>query len=63
MSLGYNKFVRSDEVIAVEPLKEGHGPGRRTLVWVRGIEDPIVASRSAPAIVDDLTEPKLSDER
>jgi hypothetical protein len=27
------------------------------LVWVRSIEDPIVASRSVAAIVDDLTNP------
>jgi hypothetical protein len=57
VSLGYDKFVRSDDVMAVEPLTEGRGPGRRSLVWVRGIEDPIVASRSVAAIVDDLTNP------
>jgi hypothetical protein len=57
VSLGYDKFVRSDDVMAVEPLTEGRGPGRRSLVWVRSIEDPIVASRSVAAIVDDLTNP------
>lgn len=62
VSLGYNKFVRSDDVTAVEPLTEGRGPGRRTLVWMRGIEDPIVASRSVTAIVNDLTNPVLTDE-
>lgn len=62
VSLGYNKFVRSDDVTAVEPLTEGRGPGRRTLVWVRGIEDPIVASRSVAAIVNDLTNPTLIDD-
>ncbi len=62
VSLGYNKFVRSDDVTAVEPLTEGRGPGRRTLVWMRGIDDPIVASRSVAAIVNDLTNPVLTDE-
>ena len=62
VSLGYNKFVRSDDVTAVEPLTEGRGPGRRTLVWVRGIDDPIVASRSVTAIVNDLTNPTLADD-
>lgn len=62
VSLGYNKFVRSDDVTAVEPLTEGRGPGRRTLVWVRGIDDPIVASRSVTAIVNDLTNPNLTDD-
>ena len=61
VSLGYNKFVRSDDVTAVEPLTEGRGPGRRTLVWVRGLDDPIVASRSVAAIVNDLVNPTLSD--
>lgn len=61
VSLGYDKFVRSDDVMAVEPLTEGRGPGRRSLVWVRGVEDPIVASRSVTAIVDDLTNPQDSD--
>ncbi|MBT8247388.1 MAG: hypothetical protein KJN73_06205, partial [Acidimicrobiia bacterium] len=59
---GYNKYVRSDDVTAVEPLTEGRGPGRRTLVWVRGIDDPIVASRSVTAIVNDLTNPNLTDD-
>ena len=61
VSLGYDKFVRSDDVTAVEPLTEGRGPGRRSLVWVRGIEDPIVASRSVAAIVNDLTNPPDSE--
>lgn len=62
VSLGYNKFVRSDDVKAVEPLTEGRGPGRRTLVWVRGLDDPIVASRSVAAIVNDLVNPTQSDD-
>lgn len=62
VSLGYGKFVRSDDVSVVEPLTEGRGPGRRTLVWVRGLADPIVASRSVAAIVNDLTNPSLTDE-
>lgn len=62
VSLGYNKFVRSDAVTAVEPLTEGRGPGRRTLVWVQGLTDPIVASRSVGAIVGDLTNPTLTDD-
>ncbi len=62
VSLGYNKHVRSDDVTAVEPLREGRGPGRRTLVWVRGLDDPIVASRSVNAIVNDLTNPTPVDD-
>ncbi len=61
VSLGYSKYVRSEDVSAVEPVTEGRGPGRRSLVWVRGLTDPIVASRSVGAIVEDLTNPTPSD--
>jgi hypothetical protein len=61
VSLGYNKFVRAEDVQAVEPVTEGRGPGRRSLVWVRGVTDPLIASRSVAAIVEDLTNPKPSD--
>ena len=57
ISLGYGKYVRSDEVVAVEPITESRGPRRRALVWVRGLDAPLVASRSEGAIIDDLTTP------
>ena len=55
ISLGHGRYVRSDDVQAVEPVAQGRGPGRRCLVWVRGVPDPLVASRSEAAIVHDLT--------
>lgn len=53
--LGYGKFVRADRVYALVPL-EGHsrGDGRRTLVHVEGIEQPLIASRSEAALARDL---------
>jgi len=54
VSLGYGRFVRSNEVVAIEPIVEQRGPGRRTLVWVRGVPDALIASRSERAIADDL---------
>jgi len=57
VALGYGTFVRSDDVIGVEPITEGRGPGRRSLVWVRGVAAPLVASRSEGAVVDDLVTP------
>lgn len=57
VALGYGKYVRSDEVVAVEPIADGRGPGRRTLVWARGVPNPLVASRSEGAIVEDLVTP------
>src|SRR5688572_14255524 len=55
--LGYGKYVLSDEVVAIEPLSEGRGPGHRTTVWIRGVSEPLIASRSEEAIVDDLVTP------
>jgi hypothetical protein len=57
ISLGYGKYVRSDDVTAIDPIDEGRGPGRRTHVWVRGVSDPLVASRSDGALADDLVTP------
>ncbi len=54
VSLGHGAWVRSEEVIAVEPIREGRGPGRRTLVWVKGLPDPLVASRSEEALLRSL---------
>jgi hypothetical protein len=53
--LGYGKQARADRIFALVPL-EGpeRGDGRRTLVYVEGIADPIVASRSESAIARDL---------
>ena len=55
IALGHGRYVRSEDVTAVEPVSEGRGPGRRALVWVRHLPDPFVASRSELAIVHDLT--------
>ncbi len=53
--LGYGKFVRADRVFALVPLEgPDRGDGRRTLVYVEGIEDPIVASRSEGAIARNV---------
>jgi hypothetical protein len=53
--LGYGKFARADRVYALVPLEgNDRGDGRRTLVYVEGIEEPIVASRSEGAIARDV---------
>lgn len=53
--LGYGKYVRADRVFALVPLEgSDRGDGRRTLVHVEGIEEPIVASRSEGAIARDV---------
>jgi hypothetical protein len=55
VALGYGKFVRADRVFALVPLEGlARGDGRRTLVHVEGLPEPIVASRSESAIAQDL---------
>jgi hypothetical protein len=53
--LGYGKFVRADRIFALVPLEgPSRGDGRRTLVHVEGIAEPLIASRSEGAIAHDL---------
>jgi hypothetical protein len=53
--LGYGKYVRADRVFALVPLEgRARGDGRRTLVHVEGLDDPLVASRSESAIARDI---------
>lgn len=56
VALGFGKFVRADRIYALEPLEGGErGHGARTRVWVEGIPEPLVASRSERAIMADMT--------
>ncbi len=53
--LGFGKFARSDKIYALEPLRgEERGGGRRTRVWIEGIADPIVASRTERTILHEM---------
>ena len=53
--LGFGKYVRADKIYALEPLGEGErGHGSRTRVWVDGIAEPIVASRTERTILGEM---------
>jgi hypothetical protein len=53
--LGFGKYVRADRIYALEPLGPGErGGGHRTRVWVEGIPEPIVASRTERSIMREL---------
>jgi hypothetical protein len=53
--LGFGKYARADRIYALEPLAEGErGHGRRTRVWIEGVPDPIVASRTERTILHDM---------
>jgi hypothetical protein len=52
ISLGFGKFARADRIYALEPLLgDERGDGRRTRVWIEGIPNPIVASRTESTIL------------
>jgi hypothetical protein len=53
--LGFGKYVRADRIYALEPIVgEGRGNGRRTLVWVEGMTEAMVASRTQETILDEM---------
>jgi hypothetical protein len=55
VSLGYGKFARADRIYALVPLDpKDRGEGRRTYVHVDGMAEPVVASRSERAIMQDM---------
>src|ERR1051325_9005171 len=66
--LGFGKYARADKIYAIEPIRhERRGRGRRPLVWVEGVTEPIVASRTERTILADmgqdaaLSKPLLDD--
>jgi hypothetical protein len=62
--LGFGKYVRSDRIYALEPITgDTRGGGRRTRVWVEGVTEPIVASRTERTILHDMGQDAASDTR
>jgi hypothetical protein len=55
--LGFGKYARADKIFALEPIRgDERGDGRRTRVWVDGVANPIVASRTERTILHDMGE-------
>jgi hypothetical protein len=52
--LGYGKYWRSDEIVGLNPIEEGRGPGRRTEVYTGSRPNPMIASRSERTILQDM---------
>src|SRR5690348_4894195 len=53
--LGFGKYARADKIYAIEPIRDDRrGHGRRTLVWVEGVGEPIVASRTERTILHEM---------
>ncbi len=50
--LGFGKYARADRIYALEPLVgDERGGGRRTRVWVDGLAEPLIASRTERSIL------------
>jgi len=56
--LSFGKYVRADKIVALVPIEEERGSGRRTLVYVDNISDPIVAGRTEGTILRDMVGPE-----
>ena len=54
--LGYGKFIRSDKIVGLDPIEEDRGPGKRTYVYVEGLENPMIASRTETSILSNMVE-------
>jgi hypothetical protein len=53
--LGFGKWARADRIYALEPLEGAErGHGRRTRVWIDGVPDPVVASRTERTILTEM---------
>ena len=53
--LGFGKYARADRIYALEPLTgDDRGDGRRTRVWIEGVSEPIIASRTERAILAEM---------
>jgi hypothetical protein len=54
VTLGFGKYVRADNIVALVPIEEDRGSGRRTLVYVNGLPEPLVAGRTEATILRDM---------
>ncbi len=55
VALGFGKFARADRIFALERITgEERGEGRRTRVWIEGVADPLIASRTEHTILRDM---------
>jgi hypothetical protein len=55
VALGFGKFARADRIFALERITgDDRGDGRRTRVWIEGVAEPLIASRTEPTILRDM---------
>lgn len=55
VALGFGKFARADRIFALKRITgDERGDGRRTRVWIDGVADPLIASRTELTILRDM---------
>lgn len=55
VALGFGKYARADRIFALERITgDERGDGRRTRVWIDGVTDPLIASRTEITILRDM---------
>ena len=55
VALGFGKFARADRIFALERIAgDERGDGRRTRVWIDGVTEPLIASRTEITILRDM---------
>jgi hypothetical protein len=55
VSLGYGKYFLSDKIVGFVPIEEDRGPARRTLVYIDGLSEPVVASKTEATMLKDMS--------
>ena len=55
VSLGYGKYFLSDKIVGFVPIEENRGPARRTLVYIDGVAEPVVASKTEATMLKDMS--------
>jgi hypothetical protein len=55
VALGYGKYFLSDKITGFVPIEDERGPARRTHVYIDGVSEPVVASRTEQTMLKDMT--------
>lgn len=55
VSLGYGKYFLSDKIVGFVPIEENRGPARRTHVYIDGVAEPVVASKTEATMLKDMS--------
>lgn len=56
VALGYGRYFVSDKIVGFVPIEEDRGPARRTYVYIEGISEPVVASHTETAMLNQMVE-------